>query len=181
MEGLLYGEAYSCSRRIVQSAIVQFVAESLIRATPERVFAFHELPDALVRLTPPWAGSRVIAHAPTVGVGSRTICDIRVAPLVWVRTELVHTACDRPRMFVDEQVRGPFRLWRHQHIVEPADGGAILRDVIDVEPPFGFLGRALAPLLILPRLRKLFAYRHEATRAWCEPGPSAPSVVEGPS
>ena len=147
---------------------MRFVAESLINAPPERVFAFHELPDALERLTPSWAGSRVIAHAPTVGVGSRTVCDIRVAPFVWVRTELVHTACDRPRMFVDEQVRGPFRAWRHQHIILQADGGAILRDVIDVEPPLGILGRAFAPLLILPRLRKLFAYRHEATRAWCE-------------
>lgn len=147
---------------------MRFVAESIIRASPERVFAFHELPDALQRLTPPWAGSRVIEHAPSVAVGSRTICDIRVAPLIWVRTELVHTACERPRMFVDEQVRGPFRSWRHQHVVTPAAGGARLTDVIDVEPPLGFLGRALAPLLIRPRLRKLFAYRHDRTRAWCE-------------
>ncbi|HET8773385.1 MAG TPA: SRPBCC family protein [Thermoanaerobaculia bacterium] len=147
---------------------MRFVAESRIRASPERVFAFHELPDALERLTPPWAGSRVIAHAPSLTVGSRTVCDIRVAPLVWVRTELVHTACERPRMFVDEQVRGPFRSWRHQHIVIPANDDARLTDIIDVEPPFGLLGRALAPLLIRPRLRKLFAYRHDVTRSWCQ-------------
>lgn len=147
---------------------MRFVAETILRASPERVFAFHELPDALERLTPPWAGSRVIEHAPSLAVGSRTICDIRVAPLVWVRTELVHTACERPRMFVDEQVRGPFRSWRHQHVVAPAEDGARLTDIIDVEPPFGLLGRALAPLLIRPRLRRLFAYRHDVTRSWCE-------------
>ena len=147
---------------------MRYVAESTINAPPERVFAFHELPDALERLTPRWAGSRVITHAPTVGVGSRTVCDIRVAPFVWVRTELVHTACDRPRMFVDEQVRGPFRAWRHQHIVTPEGDGAKLTDIVDVEPPLGFLGRLFAPVLILPRLRRLFAYRHDVTRAWCE-------------
>jgi ligand-binding SRPBCC domain-containing protein len=148
---------------------MRFVAESVIRASPERVFAFHELPDALARLTPPWAGSRVIEHAAALGIGARTICDIRVVPFVWIRTELVHTACERPRLFVDEQVRGPFRRWRHEHRVEPADEGARLIDIIDVEPPFGVAGRALAPLLILPRLRRLFAYRHEVTRAWCAP------------
>ena len=146
---------------------MRFVAESLIRAAPERVFVFHELPDALERLTPTWAGSRVVSHAPSVGVGSRTVCDIRVAPLIWVRTELVHTACDRPARFVDEQVRGPFRQWRHEHLMTAADGGTLLADVITFEPPFGILGRAFAPLM-RRRLRKLFAYRHEATRAWCE-------------
>jgi ligand-binding SRPBCC domain-containing protein len=147
---------------------MRFVAESLIRASPERVFAFHELPDALERLTPRWAGSRVIEHAPSLGVGSRTICDIRVAPLIWIRAELVHTACERPARFVDEQVRGPFRSWRHEHVVVPAEDGARLVDIVDVDPPFGFVGRALAPLLIRPRLRRLFAYRHDVTRAWCE-------------
>jgi ligand-binding SRPBCC domain-containing protein len=147
---------------------MRFVAESLIRAAPETVFAFHELPDALNRLTPPWAGSRVVEHAPTVAVGARTVCDIRVAPLVWIRTELVHTACERPHRFVDEQVRGPFRRWRHEHVVETAPGGAKLIDIVHVEPPLGLLGRAFAPLLIVPRLRRLFAYRHDVTRAWCE-------------
>jgi ligand-binding SRPBCC domain-containing protein len=147
---------------------MRFLAESLIRASPEHVFTFHELPDALERLTPPWAGSRVLEHARTVGIGARTVCDIRVAPLVWIRLEAVHTACERPRMFVDEQVRGPFRSWRHQHVMTAADGGTRLTDIIDFEPPFGPLGRLFSPLLILPRLRKLFAYRHQVTRAWCE-------------
>jgi hypothetical protein len=37
--------------------LLQFVQESLIRATPARVFAFHELPDAILRLLPPWEKS----------------------------------------------------------------------------------------------------------------------------
>jgi hypothetical protein len=30
------------------------------------------------------------------------------------------------------------------------------------------LGRAAAPFLIEPRLRRLFEFRHDATRRWCE-------------
>jgi ligand-binding SRPBCC domain-containing protein len=46
----------------------------------------------------------------------------------------------------------------------------VLRDEIEYEPPLGALGRLLAPVLVEARLRKLFDYRHEVTRAWCEGG-----------
>ncbi|HYC93458.1 MAG TPA: SRPBCC family protein [Thermoanaerobaculia bacterium] len=147
---------------------MRFVAESIIRATPERVFAFHALPDALERLTPPWAGSRVLAHARSLEVGARTLGEIRVAPFVWIRSEFEHVACEPPHRFVDEQRRGPFRSWRHEHRMTSVEGGTKLVDVIDFESPFGFIGRALAPMVILPRLKRLFSSRHEVTRAWCE-------------
>lgn len=147
---------------------MRFLAESIIHATPENVFAFHELPDALERLTPPWAGSRVIARAASLEVGARSLFDIRVAPLVWIFSEMVHTEYDPPHRFVDEQARGPFAKWIHRHEVHRAKEGARLVDDIEFEAPLGFAGRAFAPLLITPRLRRLFAYRHEVTRAWCE-------------
>ena len=147
-----------------------FVKESVIRAAPERVFAFHELPDALVRLTPPWERVRVIRHADIARVGSEASIETRVAGLIPVRWVARHTAYDPPRMFEDVQVAGPFRFWRHRHMVTPHADGALLRDEIEYEPPLGPLGRLAAPFMIEPRLRKLFAYRHEVTRAWCEGG-----------
>lgn len=149
---------------------MRFVKESLIRASPERVFAFHELPDALARLTPPWERVRVVESAPTLLVGSRAVVETRALGLLPVRWVAEHTAYDPPRMFEDVQVSGPFRSWRHRHYVEPREGGAALRDEVDYEPPLGALGRALAPLLVGRRLRRLFDYRHEVTRAWCEAG-----------
>ncbi len=145
-----------------------FVKESLIRALPARVFAFHELPDALARLTPPWERVRVIQHADIARVGSEAVIETRIAGLIPVRWRARHTAYDPPRMFEDVQVTGPFRYWRHRHFVEPHADGARLRDEIEYEPPLGPLGRLAAPFLVEPRLRKLFAYRHEVTRAWCE-------------
>jgi ligand-binding SRPBCC domain-containing protein len=147
---------------------MEFIAESLISCTPGRLFAFHELPDALQRLTPAWEKTRVIEAASSLRPGSRVIESIRVAPFVWIRTEAVHTVYEPPYLFEDQLVRGPFRRWHHRHIIAAEGGGARLTDVIELDPPFGFIGRALAPWLILPRLRRLFAWRHEVTRAWCE-------------
>jgi ligand-binding SRPBCC domain-containing protein len=145
-----------------------FVRESHIAASPERVFAFHELPDALARLTPPWESSRVIQMAQISAPNSEAIIETRILGLLPVRWVARHTAYDPPRMFEDVQVTGPFRYWRHRHLIEPHAEGALLRDEIEYEPPLGQLGRLAAPFLIIPRLEKLFDYRHAATRKWCE-------------
>jgi ligand-binding SRPBCC domain-containing protein len=46
---------------------------------------------------------------------------------------------DRPRSFVDEMVRGAFRQLRHVHEFHPRDGGALMRDILEWQSPFGFL------------------------------------------
>ena len=145
-----------------------YIKESTIHASPERVFAFHELPDALQRLTPPWESSRIVQAAPDIKVGSRAIIEARILGLVPVRWVAEHTKYDPPHLFEDVQVEGPFRRWHHRHIIKPHPDGAVLRDEIEYEPPFGFIGQLAAPLVIVPRLEKLFTYRHSVTRAWCE-------------
>jgi ligand-binding SRPBCC domain-containing protein len=146
---------------------VNFVKESFIRAAPERVFAFHELPDAFERLVPPGESVTVVQKADITQVGSRAIIEQKLFGLILSRWIAEHTKYDPPHMFEDVQISGPFKSWRHQHIVLPHDGGAILRDEIDFEPPLSFLGVLAAPFAILPKLEKMFAYRHEVTRKWC--------------
>jgi ligand-binding SRPBCC domain-containing protein len=147
-----------------------FVKESLIRATPERVFAFHEQRDALRTLTPPWETSRVVRAARISEVGSEAVVETRLFRVVPVRWVARHTKYDPPRSFEDVQERGPFRRWRHRHVITPHPEGAVLRDEIEYETPLGFVGKLAEPFFVRPRLEKLFAYRHEVTRAWCEGG-----------
>ena len=147
---------------------MRFVYESVIGAAPERVFAFHELPDALERLTPPWERARVVRAAASLRPGEVAVVETRLFGFVPVRWVAEHTAYDPPRMFEDVQREGPFRSWRHRHTVEPDAAGARLRDEIEYTPPLGALGRLLAPLLVVRRLLRLFRYRHRVTREWCE-------------
>ena len=149
---------------------MKFVKESLIRASPERVFAFHELPDVFARLMPPWEKSRIIKSAPNLQPGATAIIETRILGLIPARWVARHTLYNPPRMFEDVQVKGPFRSWRHRHLIEPHAEGAVLRDDIEYEPPLGFVGIMAAPLIIEPRLRRLFEYRHKVTREWCEDG-----------
>ena len=134
---------------------MQFVKESLINASAERVFAFHERPDALRLLTPPWEKTRIIESASISELGSRTIIETKVGPIK-IRWVARHTKYEPPHLFEDIQIKGPFRSWRHRHKIESSDNGARLRDEITYEPPFRFLGKLFSPLFIERRLKRLF-------------------------
>ena len=147
---------------------MKFIKESIINAAPERVFAFHELPDAFQRLLPPWEKARVIQPPTSLRVGTRVIVEIKIFGLIPQKMIAEHTKYEPPRMFEDVLISSPFKSWRHQHLVSPHIEGAILRDEIEFEPPLGFLGRIAAPFAVVPQLEKMFNYRHEVTRKWCE-------------
>ena len=147
---------------------MRFVKESVFKASPERVFAFHELPDAFERLMPPWEDTVIIQKADISDIGSQAIFDAKILGLITVRWVAEHTAYDPPRMFEDTQVSGPFKSWRHRHIISPHADGAVLRDEIEYEPPMWFFGAMAAPFAVVPKLEKMFDFRHEVTRKWCE-------------
>jgi ligand-binding SRPBCC domain-containing protein len=147
---------------------MRFTKESIIRAAPEQVFDFHEQPNAIEILMPPWEDATVIRKANISVIGSQAIIDTNIFGIWGSRWVAEHTAYEPPRMFEDVQIAGPFNKWRHQHIIEPHPDGCILRDEIDYEPPFWIIGEVAAYFLIQPKLERMFCYRHAITRKWCE-------------
>lgn len=142
---------------------MRLIKESVIPAPRELVFAFHESPGALEKLTPPWEKVRVIERSPSILPGSRVVLRMWTGPFTvdWIAE---HTEYERNRMFADRQVKGPFTFWYHKHMFADAPGGGtLLRDEVEYLPPFGFLGRLARPL-IERKLKRLFDYRHEMTR-----------------
>ncbi len=126
----------------------------------ETVFAWHERPGAIERLTPPWERVQVVERSGGLEDGGRVV--LRVGAPVPVRWVARHLAYEPGRQFADEQVRGPFARWVHWHRFEP-DGpdACVLTDRIEYAPPLGAVGAAAAPLLLRSRLERLLAYRHE--------------------
>lgn len=147
---------------------MRFVKESIIHASAERVFAFHELPDAFERLIPPWENAKILQKADISKVGSRAIIEQKILWFITSRWVAEHTLYDPPRSFEDVQISGPFRSWRHRHIIESHPDGATLRDEIEYEMPIPIFGPLAAPIAVTPKLDKMFEYRHKVTKEWCE-------------
>ncbi len=82
------------------------------------------------------------------------------------------TAHYRPHRFVDEQIRGPFSRWRHEHRFEEVGGETLMTDRIEYDAPLGALGR-LAERLILDRyMRRLIERRNLWLKQALESAPS---------
>ncbi|GAB3615937.1 hypothetical protein GCM10027416_04940 [Okibacterium endophyticum] len=72
------------------------------------------------------------------------------------------TCMSEPAFFVDEQVRGPFRSFRHEHSFEPtANGGTTMIDRVSFTAPLGPLGLIAERLVLSRYMRRLIEQRNE--------------------
>ena len=126
-------------------------------------FDFFSRPENLGRITPSWLSFRMVSDDADMREGLRI--EYRVRPLgvpqKWV-SEI--TAYDPPHRFVDEQVKGPYAKWHHEHrfrAVEegPMAGGTEVTDTVTYALPFGPLGRLAHGLLVRRQLESIFEYR----------------------
>jgi uncharacterized protein (TIGR01777 family) len=136
--------------------------ESTIPTAPEQLFAWHALPGAFERLSPPWQKIEVQQPAP-LDNGSQARLRLKKGPF-WFSWLAEHRDVLPGRGFTDEQVSGPFARWVHRHEFEPAAaGGSLLRDRIDYTLPGGAMGRLFADRSVARDLESTFAYRHATT------------------
>lgn len=142
---------------------VQFIKESVIPATVEAVFAFHEAPDAFARLQPPWERVEVLQPPASLEVGTVVIARAYLGPIA-VTIEAEHVAYEKNVRFEDVMRRGPFAAWHHKHLFFADPGGCRLRDEIDFALPLGGFGAAIGGGAVRRRLERMFDYRHEETR-----------------
>ncbi|HSG09838.1 MAG TPA: TIGR01777 family oxidoreductase [Longimicrobiales bacterium] len=121
------------------------------------VFAWHERPGAIERLTPPWANVQVEHSEGGIRDGARIILRVHQGPASF-RWELGHRDFVEGRQFRDEQISGPLKSWVHTHGFEPtAEGGTRLQDDIELEAP---LGLPVGPAWVRGELDRLFAFRY---------------------
>jgi ligand-binding SRPBCC domain-containing protein len=86
----------------------------------------------------------------------------------WRMTSRI-TAYERPGRFVDEQVKGPFHTWRHEHTFtrDEARGVVISRDLVHFTAPFGILGRLVTGVVLERYMRRLLTERNTYLRQLC--------------
>ena len=80
------------------------------------------------------------------------------------------SAMARPDRFVDEQVRGPFARFRHEHRFEVVEGGTLMTDVIDFVSPVGPIGRLVDRVALEGYMTKLIAERNAHLKSAAERG-----------
>jgi ligand-binding SRPBCC domain-containing protein len=140
-----------------------FIRRSRIEASAADVYAWHALPDALEKLTPPGEDIDVIERTGGIERGAKVVIRFGRWPfrMRWVA---VHQEYEAGRYFSDLQVSGPFAYWKHTHSFEPGSAAACtLEDKVEYALPFGFLGRWIAGSFVRRKIEEMFEYRHAVT------------------
>jgi len=144
-----------------------FVYRSVIKAPASRVFSWHEQPEALTALLPPF-GVRLEEQSGGVRDGATATLRLGVGPFA-IRWRARHYGYVPGRQFCDEQVSGPFHVWRHTHRVEAISAGAcVYDDQVEYAVPGGWLVRRLTRPLVRLQLTGMFRQRHAVVRRHCE-------------
>lgn len=136
----------------------ELVRRQVLPGRLEQVFAFFAEPRNLEAITPPWLHFRIdeLPAAPLrAGDRIRYRLRLRGVPLGWT-TEI--SAMEPPRRFVDRQLRGPYRLWEHEHHFEPLGDDVLMTDRVRYAHWGGTL---VERLLVRPDLERIFDHRRE--------------------
>jgi ligand-binding SRPBCC domain-containing protein len=136
----------------------ELVSELWLPQPREKVFSFFADARNLQAITPPWLDFRIANPGPIeMKVGACIDYRLRVhgIPMRW-QSEI--TAWEPPVRFVDEQRRGPYRSWIHEHTFEEKDGGTLVKDHVRYAVPGGKL---INRLFVSRDVRRIFAYRCE--------------------
>jgi ligand-binding SRPBCC domain-containing protein len=128
----------------------------------EQAWDFFSNPNNLLTITPPFLNLKITNQVYGDEIYSGQMITYKVKPLLgiplfWL-TEIRHV--ERLKVFVDEQRRGPYKLWHHQHHFKAIEGGVEMTDIVHYALPFGALGRMAHAIIVKGQLNKIFAYRY---------------------
>ncbi len=134
--------------------------ETLIEAPVERCFSLNLSIDAHTDSMSA-SGERAVGGVTSGQIGPGESVTWRARHFgVPLRMTSVISEYEAPRRFVDEQTKGPFERWWHEHLFERVGERTLMRDRIEFEAPFGILGRIVERLVLERYLEKLILQRN---------------------
>ena len=140
--------------------IYQLIREQWIGKPINEAFAFFSRPENLEQITPPWLSFHIVRSDKQLQAGSLINYKLRIhgLPMRWT-SEI--EAWEPPYRFVDKQLRGPYKLWHHEHSFREQNGGTSIRDRVDYALPFGVLGEVAHALMVRRDVESIFQFRRD--------------------
>jgi ligand-binding SRPBCC domain-containing protein len=138
---------------------VSFVCRTESSLPRERLFDLARSIDAHVD-SQQGSGERAVGGVTSglIGEGQQVTWRARHFGIPLTMTSRI-CALEYPASFVDEQVKGPFKSFRHVHEFEAAGSGSVMTDRIELTAPLGILGLIAERLFLRRYLQRLIADR----------------------
>lgn len=161
--GHVFGEPREDGSSFVVCPMVYTLERStFIPRSRAEVFSFFSDAHNLESITPDFLRFRILTPDPIVmQVGTQIEYQMRLYGLL-IRWKTLIQRFEPDEYFVDVQLSGPYRSWRHRHLFEELATGTQMHDRVDYEMPFGLVGSFVRALFVRSVLEKIFDYRNAA-------------------
>jgi ligand-binding SRPBCC domain-containing protein len=136
---------------------IQFVPASL-----DVVWDFFSSPSNLSKITPSEMGFLITSpEQPEMYAGM--FITYKVSPALGIKLEWVTeiTQINNRKFFIDEQRRGPYSIWHHEHHFREVEGGVEMHDILYYAVPFGFIGKLANLFFVYNKVKQIFAFREK--------------------
>lgn len=139
----------------------QFKRQLEIKQPIKVLWKFISNPKNLKTITPDSMGFDITSKDLPDNMYEGMIISYKVSPFLGIKTLWVTeiTKVVEENYFIDEQRVGPYKMWHHEHFLEPTKNGTLMTDLISYHPPFGFVGNIANSLFIRQKLNNIFDYR----------------------
>lgn len=137
--------------------------EQFLPVPVQEAWDFFATPLNLNRITPPEMVFRITSAIPERMYEGLMITYViqpmlRI-PLDWC-TEITHIR--EGEYFVDEQRKGPYRIWHHEHHFRAVPGGVLMTDILHYDIGKSVFGWLAGQLFVHRQVDRIFRYRRQA-------------------
>ena len=144
-----------------RATFIQY-AEQFVPRELSQVFPFFSDARNLESITPEWLNFKIksVSTGDKIEKGTKIRYRLKLhgVPIAWL-TDIAEW--NPPTLFVDNQLKGPYSLWYHEHSFETVPGGTLLKDWVRFRLPMGKLGSLMGLGKVRSDVSKIFAYRKE--------------------
>lgn len=126
----------------------------------EQAWDFFATPNNLNAVTPNNLDFKILTDVPEKMYEGLLIA-YTLKPMLQVRvnwvTEITHIK--EYAYFVDEQRKGPYAIWHHEHHFETQEGGVLMTDILHYDIGKSVFGWLAGKLFVHRKVRAIFDYR----------------------
>lgn len=137
--------------------------ETVLPISVVEAWDFFSNPSNLAKITPAEMEFKVVTKDLPEHIHNGLMIAYVVRPLAGIPLKWLSqiSAVNAPYSFVDEQLKGPYAYWHHEHTFEEKNGAVLMKDKVTYAISFGWLGQLANKLVVRKKLAQIFDYRTE--------------------
>lgn len=136
--------------------------EQFLPISVEKAWHFFATPHNLNELTPPDMVFEMTSELPEKMYEGLIITyrlkPVFNIPLHWC-TEITHIK--ELHFFVDEQRKGPYNIWHHEHHFKAVEGGVLMTDILHYDIGKWIFGWLAGKIFVDKKVEQIFDYRYK--------------------